>query len=275
MLKYMDIPFSRWYPVIEKRRSYRQFDPNHPIESDKVSAIDAICRQFMPFPSARSFLVTNPAKDVFSGIIGSYGKIKGSPAFIAFIGKMDSPSVQEEVGYVGEGVILEATALGLNTCWVGGFFKSENVSSLVEIRNNERVLAVTPVGYALKTESWEERLMAGFGRHYRRLAASKLMSGQSSQDLPAWIKASIQAARLAPSAANRQPWGFDIGDGYITVYVRTGGPEFTVSKRLDCGIAMLHFEVAARSFGITGEWHLLKTPQVARFSYNQKGRNWE
>ncbi|KKL04715.1 hypothetical protein LCGC14_2613280, partial [marine sediment metagenome] len=53
---------------------------------------------------------------------------------------MDSASVQEEVGYTGEGVILEATALGLNTCWVGGFFKSKSVASLVEIKSNERVL---------------------------------------------------------------------------------------------------------------------------------------
>ena len=76
----------------------------------------------------------------------------------------------------------------------------------------------------------------------------------------------VKAARLAPSAVNRQPWGFDVQDGSITVYVRTGGPEFTVSKQLDCGIAMLHIEVAALNCGIRGNWQFLKAPQVARFS---------
>jgi hypothetical protein len=71
---------------------------------------------------------------------------------------------------------------------------------------------------------------------------------------------------LAPSAVNRQPWGFDLEDDSITVHVRTGGPEFSVSKRLDCGIAMLHIEVAAMSCGVRGEWQFLKAPQVARFS---------
>ncbi len=106
----MDIPFLRWYPAIEKRRSRRHFDANLPIESDKLSAINTVCRQFMPFPNARSQLVTESVKDVFKGVVGSYGKVKGAPAFIAFIGNMESASVQEEAGYTGEGIILEVTS---------------------------------------------------------------------------------------------------------------------------------------------------------------------
>ncbi len=262
----MDIPFSRWYPAIEKRRSRRHFDESRPIEADTLLALDTVCKRFIPFPSARSCLVTESAEGVFRGAVGNYGKIKDAPAFIAFIGNMDSGTVQEEVGYTGEGVILEATALGLNTCWVGGFFRPEGVASLVEIKSNERVLAVTPVGYARRLESLEEKSMTGFGRTHRRLPVSRLISGSGRGELPEWARASIQAASLAPSAVNRQPWGFDVEDGSITVYVRTTGPEFNVSKRLDCGIAMLHIEVAALSLGVRGEWQFLKAPQVARFS---------
>ncbi len=262
----MDIPFSIWYPAIDRRRSRRHFDASRPIDSDKLSALDTVCKWFMPFPNARSCLVTESAKEVFRGIIGSYGKIKGAPAFIAFIGNMNSASVQEEVGYTGEGVILEATALGLNTCWVAGFFKPDSVASLVEIKSNERVLAVTPVGYARRFESLEEKLMTGFGRTHRRVPISRLISSLNQDSLPEWLRSSIQAASLAPSAVNRQPWGFDVQDGSITVYVRTGGPEFNVSKRLDCGIAMLHIEVAALNCGVRGDWQFLKAPQVARFS---------
>ncbi len=262
----MDIPFSRWYPVIEKRRSRRHFDPNRPIEPETLIALDTLCKQFRPFPHARSRLVTESGKGVFKGIAGSYGKIKGAPAFIAFIGDMNSPFVQEEVGYTGEGIILEATALGLNTCWVAGFFRPESVASLIEIGSKERVLAVTPVGYARRFESLEEKLMTGFGRTHKRVPISRLISSLTLDSLPEWIRASTQAARLAPSAVNRQPWGFDVQDGSITVYLRTGGPEFNVSKRLDCGIAMLHIEVAALNCGVRGDWQFLKAPQVARFS---------
>lgn len=268
----MDIPFSRWYSVVHRRGSRRHFDPNRPIESGSLAALDTVCREFTPFPHARAYLVSEPAKDIFKGIVGGYGKVSGAPAFIAFIGDMRAPSVQEEVGYTGEGIVLEATALGLNTCWVAGFFRPESVASLVEIKDNERVLAVTPVGYASGFESLAERLMTGFGLTHRRLPLSKLVSGWRVDNLPEWAKVSLEAARLAPSAVNRQPWGFDVDGSGITVFVRTSGPEFNVSKRLDCGIAMLHIEVAALNFGIQGAWELLEAPWVSRFvAANTKG----
>jgi nitroreductase len=269
----MDIPFSRWYPAIEKRRSHRLFDAGQPVQPDKIAALEKVCREFVPFPGVRSCLVAGGTKDIFRGIVGSYGKIKDAPAFIAFIGNMADPFIQEKLGYTGEGVILEGTALGLATCWVGGFFRPESVASLIELKASEQVLCVTPVGYARRLESLEEKMMAAFGRHHRRVPVARLMSERSSYSLSDWIKASIKAARLAPSAVNRQPWGFDVEDGGITVYVRTGGPEFSISKRLDCGIAMLHIEVAAGNFGIKGEWQFLKAPRVARFTFSAVANN--
>jgi hypothetical protein len=265
----LNIPFSRWYSEITVRRSSRLFDPNRAIELDKLETLNSICKQFTPFPDARSCLVTESIQDVFKGFIGGYGKVKGASVFVAFIGSMDSPNVQEEVGYTGEGIILEATALGLSTCWVGGFFRPEKVASLIKLGNNERVLAVTPVGYAQKFESFEGKLMTGFGRLHERLPISMLVSGSGTENLSGWVKDSIEAARLAPSAVNRQPWGFNIESDGITVFVRTRNPEINISKRLDCGIAMLHVEVAALNFGYKGEWQFLQPPQVAKFTIRQ------
>lgn len=266
----MDIPFSRWHPVIARRRSRRHFDPYRTIAPETLAALDKVCNEFTPFPHARARLVAESAETVFKGIIGSYGKIRGASAFIAFIGSVNDPFVQEEVGYTGEGIILEATALGLDTCWVGGFFRPEIAGSLMKMSNNERVLAVTPVGYARESESWEEKSMTRFGRSHNRLPLSKLVRGLPREKWPDWVNISLEAARLAPSAANRQPWGFDVQENSITVFVRTGGPGFNVSKRLDCGIAMLHLEVAAADRGRRGQWEFLPSPQVGKFKiYSQ------
>jgi hypothetical protein len=261
----MDIPFSRWHLVIARRRSRRRFDPNLLITPEGLAALDKVCNEFAPFPHARARLITESAETVFKGIIGSYGKVRGAPAFIAFVGDMDHPFVQEEVGYTGEGIILEATALGLDTCWVGGFFRPDIAGSLAKVSNNERVLAVTPVGYRRESESWEDKSMTRFGRSHNRLPLSRLARGLPREKWPDWVDISLEAARLAPSAANRQPWGFDVQENSITVFVRTGGPEFSVSKRLDCGIAMLHLEVAAADCGRRGQWEFLPSPEVARF----------
>lgn len=121
------------------------------------------------------------------------------------------------------------------------------------------------MGYARKFESLEEKLMTGFGRSHKRLSLSKLVSGFIAEKWPDWVNVSLEAARLAPSALNRQPWGLNVEDDGIRVFVRNRGPEFNVSKRLDCGIAMLHIEVAALDSGCKGEWEFLPSPQVARF----------
>jgi len=211
-------------------------------------------------------LVTKSADKVFKGAIGSYGKIKDAPAFVAFIGKMESPHVQEEVGYTGEGIILEATALQLDTCWVAGFFKPELAASLAGAGENERVLAVTPVGYAKEFESLEEKLMTGFGVTHRRKPLSNLATGLKAPEWSDWMRVALEAARLAPSAVNRQPWRFLVQKDSITISVDSLGLDFSVSKRLDCGIAMLHIEVAALNFGVQGKWELLDSPLVARFT---------
>ncbi len=265
----MEISVSTWHASIEKRRSRRRFDPDLPIAPETLAALEKACNKFTPFTSARSRLVTESSESVFKGIIGSYGKVKGTQTFLAFIGDTDDEFVQEKVGYTGEAIILEATALGLNTCWVAGFFRPEVVTSLIEVNKSEQVLAVTPVGYSREHESWEEKLMSRFGRSHNRLPLSRLVRGLPDERWPDWVNVSLEAARLAPSAVNRQPWGFNVQDDGITVFVRTGGPEFNVSKRLDCGIAMLHLEVAAMGSGCQGEWEFLPSPQVAKFNVRQ------
>jgi nitroreductase len=235
-----------------------------------LSHINAICNNFRPFPDARAVLVTDKHEAVFKGAIGPYGKIKDSPAFVAFIGNLENLHVQEKVGYTGEGIILEAEALNLATCWVAGFFRRKVVESLINVGNNERIMAITPIGYATKSQSLEERLMTGFGLTHRRKKLSGLVAGLDESEWPRWISASLEAARLAPSAVNRQPWRFYIEPDSITVSANVLKHEYGISKRLCCGIAMLHIETAALNSGIRGNWELLKQPQVAKFTITNK-----
>jgi len=46
-------------------------------------------------------------------------------------------------------LILAATEQGLGTCWIGAF-KEKLVKDLLEIPENVRVVAITPVGYPAK-----------------------------------------------------------------------------------------------------------------------------
>jgi len=172
----MEIPASRWYSAIPKRRSRRQFD-SKPVDPDHLARLYSVCAEFKPFPHARAVLVTESPKRLFKGIMGLFGKIEGAPSFVAFIGNMESPYVQEEIGYTREGIVLGATALQLATCWVGGFFRPDVAAAVAGTGENERVLAVTPLGYAKESQSIEEKLMTGFDRTHQRKRLSSLVTG--------------------------------------------------------------------------------------------------
>jgi nitroreductase len=261
----MEIPSAAWHDALSRRRSIRRYAPK-PVEPSSIEAIRRVCAEFCPFQSARSVLVADPSEDIFRGIPGGYGKVSGAPALVAFVGNMESPDVQEAIGYTGEGVILEATALGLATCWVGGFFSPRRAAAIAQVAPNERVLAVTPIGYANEGSSLQERAMSRFGRNWQRRPLSDLVTGLKENDRPEWMKAALEAARLAPSAMNRQPWRFQVDRNSITVSADSAlNPTMVVSKRLDCGIAMLHIEIGALASGVRGSWELLKSPQVACF----------
>jgi hypothetical protein len=74
----------------------------------------------------------------------------------------------------------------------------------------------------------------------------------------------VVAARIAPSAMNRQPWRFTLDGGALRV-AYDGADALPTSKRLDCGIAMLHAELGAAGEGVGGSWELLTEPDVACF----------
>jgi len=231
-----------------------------------------ICREFRPFPGARAEVVTQSQDRILRGVVGSYGKVLGAPVLVAFVGDMDDPHVNEKVGYMGEGIILEATAMGLDTCWVAGFFRPRVAASVLGIAANERVVAVTPLGRAVAGFTTGERLMTGFGLTHRRWALSGLAEGLDEAEWPGWMKAALEAARLAPSAVNRQPWRFHLEPRSITVSLDNDHLTFGISKRLDCGIAMLHVEMAALDCGVQGEWEFLPGPDVAGFTVSDAPR---
>lgn len=262
------IPSRKWYDATFTRRSRRKFDAR-PLPPDSFSRLQQVCADFVPFAAARSVLVGHSPDKVFRGAIGSYGKIKGAPAFIAFIGSADDPFVNEKLGYTGEGIILEATALGLATCWVAGFFRAEEAAYLTGAGPAEKVFAVSPVGFSPPAFTFEEKMMTGFGRAHSRRPLAELVTGLEEKDWPQGLKDALDCARSAPSAINRQPWRFHVEKGAVTVSVDSAlSLEFGISKRLDCGIAMLHLEIALSVQGISGAWEFLESPGVARYAFS-------
>jgi hypothetical protein len=79
--------------------------------------------------------------------LGTYGVIKGARQFI--IGAVKKhPMAMEDYGYCMEMNILKATALGLGTCLLGGTFNRSGFAQRINLKEDELLPVISPVGYA-------------------------------------------------------------------------------------------------------------------------------
>jgi hypothetical protein len=258
----VDIPVERWYGAIAARTSRRVFT-GRPPDGDSVARLETVCREFRPFLGVRTVLVRESPEAVFKGLVGGYGKVKGAPLYAAFVADTAASRFQESVGYVGEAFVLEATALGLGTCWVSGFFRPTAAAGHVPLEPGEKILAVTPVGEALGSLTFGEKTMKAFVKASgRRPLESLILSGEPREE---WQRRALEAARLAPSAVNRQPWRFRLEPGAIAVSADGDASAGGGARRLDCGIAMLHLELGAKAAGVAGHWEFPDSPGIAVF----------
>jgi nitroreductase len=168
-----------------------------------------------------------------------------------------------------EQLILAATAMGLGTCWIGSIFDEKRLRTLIpDLEMDERIVALTPLGYPDTSEGAEiARQLVRWGTDY--LGNRKPLFEIASQyiwSVP-WMGEDeamneiLARTRLAPSWNNTQPWHFVIDDHQVIATVdhtpqqgnlHEGKPYY----RLDGGIAMCHFYLAAQAVGLKGSWRI-------------------
>lgn len=255
---------AKWFEAVSVRHSRRAFDGRAAAEGD-LASIERVCAGFRPLPGARVELVRDPSVDIFRGIVGGYGKVTGSPHVLVMIGS-DDPAAHVAAGFSGEACLLEATVRGLSTCWIGGFFDRSKAAEIVELAEDERVLAVSPLGYPRGSYTTTEHLMRGMAGAHKRKPLD-VIAPTLDESWPGWTRVAIECARLAPSAVNRQPWRFSFS-GRELVVSKDASPDYpSVTKELDCGIAMLHAELGALEADVRGTWTVTvgERSEIARF----------
>ena len=253
-----------WYEAIAVRRSRRRYAAKA-VPDSAIVALRRLSERFRLAPGARVTLAEGGG-DLFTGLGerlgGAYGRVEGAPWTAAVVAP---EGAEVEAGYVGEAFVLEATRLGLGTCWVAGMFDSDAAGRLADLAPGERVMAVTPVGYALERKALVERMMSAAVRSAARRQVEDIAPGlarSGSAAWPAWAVGAVEAARQAPSGANRQPWRFRLAADCLVL--ATAADAYWTAP-IDCGIAMLHAELGALREGVHGDWVRLERPDVARF----------
>ena len=262
----IDIPVQRWHQAISNRHSQRKY-LNQILPKKEIEELHEFVEKLNKgVTGVRAVFKKEAPDDIFQGIIGSYGKISGAPSYVAFLGEEKVENTNEKIGYLGEAFILEATSRDLGTCWIGGFFDENKAREDLNIKNSEKIYALSPVGFPDKSFSLSNKLLKAVVRSHKRKPLDKLCKKRYNENIEQWKRSALKSARLAPSAINRQPWRFELGNDSIKVYKDNNKSKTDISKNLDCGIAMLHLEVGAKFAGVKGRWSFLEQdPYVAEF----------
>ena len=250
---------ARWISAARTRCSRRSYT-GASVPDEVLRALTRCAEEFRPFPGARGVVVPVASQSMFVGIVGAYGGISNAPSAMVLLGGDETPA--EAVGYTGEALVLEATALGLDTCWVGGLFSAGHAAREAGAMPGERVFAVCALGQARTRVTLKERTLFGASHARPRRSVAEIAPGVDSW--PTWARAAVDVVRLAPSAMNKQPWRLRL-DGDRLVIGAEPPERPRISKRLDCGIAMLHAEIGALAEGVTGTWEPCVSPDVATF----------
>jgi nitroreductase len=190
-----------------------------------------------------------------------------SPHFIIATSE-EKPLFMLNMGFRMEQMILFATQQGLGTCWVGGMFAEERIGDFLGLDKGERVIVLTPLGYpdtSFYGRVAHDIIELGAMNFGRRKPLKQIAFG------PDWgspfetedkeLLEALECVRLAPSWVNAQPWRFLITGKEIIAVADARGRYSSVRDgkryyRLDVGIAMAHFFLAAREMGWSGSWQV-------------------
>lgn len=215
--------------AIQARHSVRHYI-SKPLTEDIVEALQEKIEECNRKGNLHIQLVLNERKG-FSGMM-AYGSFSGVENYLVMAGKR-ADDLDERVGYYGEQLVLLAQQLGLGTCWAGlSYRKVKGTYNLVQ---GEKIACMISLGYPDDP-----------GRNMKRKTAEAVSN--VSDSTPAWFRAGVEAALLAPTAVNQQKFSFEYiapqGDAISRVKADRGFSLIGYT-RMDLGIARLHFEIGA------------------------------
>lgn len=265
--------------LVRRRRSCRRF-LEEPLAEEARCLLAAFVAESRhgPFGSRTRFalLAASAADSAALKGLGTYGFIHRATGYL--VGAVERGGKDlEDYGFAMERAILRATDLGLGTCWLGGTFTKSRFARRIGLARNELMPAVAAVGYAAPDSISRDRARRIAGSNFRRPPQELFFDATFGAPLePADAGAyalALELVRWAPSASNRQPWRIvRTSTGWHFFLARTksygkGTLLFAVLQladlqRVDMGIAMCHFELAARETGLDGTW-VIDDPAIA------------
>ena len=254
---------------MENRTSVRTYSEELP-EGELLGRIQRILSKDRKGPFGNRYSMTlmdmDDEKNLELGKMTSYGMIKGARFYFGGFADGDDRAIID-YGYCFEEVVLELTAEGLGTCWMGGTFSRGFMAKMLSLPEGKVIPGISPFGFPVDKRRPTEKLTRFLAGSKKRKAHNKLFFNQGGGDqlepvitdeLRSPVDEIFEAVRFAPSASNKQPWRIIIQDEYYHFYIDYNKTYNGMMKgfniqALDGGIALCHFTKAAEELRFKGK----------------------
>lgn len=256
--------------TIKRRKSVRTFNGKK-IEDTKLKKLEEYITHIEnPFDIPVTMKLLDGKKDNLSSPV-----ITGTDTWLG--GKVkDRKYADLAYGYSFEKALLYATDLGLGTVWLAATIDRAAFEKAMQLKEDEVMPAISPLGYGAEKRSVRESLMRkGLKSDSRKEFSKIFFNGDFSQGLSEaeagkWATA-LACVRVSPSATNKQPWRVVVSSDGSSIHFYekhakgyAKGSALDIQK-VDLGIAICHFEIAAKEKGLNGQF-LRKDPQLSHES---------
>ncbi len=231
------------YQTIMQRSSVRSFY-GRPLDAGRRAKLDEACRRATE-SGGGAFAIVLAAFPQGRGELrpGTYGVIRGALDYLVLATDGSDAAALDGAGAM-ERIILQATALGLGTCWIAATFRGSAFEAAArDIPQGLRIAAVSPVGVATGRRHLLERVTRLCVRETsRKPFGSLFFDGSFNRPLAEGggpYARAFEAVRRAPSAVNAQPWRLLVdAEGRRVHFYMAARSRYIM---LDMGIALCHF----------------------------------
>ena len=266
--------------VIKNRRSVRTFDGKglSPAHLEMLEQYDQnLSNPFGVNVEFRFFDAAKAEQKLTSPVL------VGERLYFAVKSKKEA-NFEAACGYEFEKACIYAASLGIGTVILAGTFNREEFEKAMEVQADEVMPVVSPIGYPASKMSLRETMMRKGVKADERMAFEEVFFDgfygiKLTKEKADRYADAFEMVRLAPSAVNKQPWRLIKDGNNIHFYEKQTTKENALGdiQKIDLGIAMAHFELAAAEDGIQGQFVIaepeLDVPEGVYYIATYKAEN--
>ena len=268
--------------LIQNRKSVREFSyKNVPVEvmEDIKRYYGGRARRLIPELNTELRLFGLDARTFLEGAAGYKSFLIGSPQYMVLLSEKH-PQAGLNAGFIMEDLILKLADMGLDSCWLT-FTDSDFVKAALEIESDLEVAAIAAFGYGVKTTKrlrLNVRSMSNVDIAAQRQYFAPKRGVHNLVFMNSWgntegvdefigfyddmLWEAFYAASQAPSYLNRQPYGFVIHEGQLTLVEVADEYTGAIDAKLNLGVVLLHFTAVAAQWAGKVEWRFGENPKL-------------